>query len=142
MRETLLNKNSKVILAALLFVLIIVPLVLNNKNIIKKLNRNKNIYYHEEKGIIKEEQIDGIKFTNISLITKNNQTTFSADVTNVSKEDIKTENLNVDLINKKKQTVITLVANIPNGLKKGESKRVTAVAKGEFKDVITKVIRK
>lgn len=143
-------RNGKIIISALLFILVLIPILLNtkkSKNFEQKSEEkvkyeyNKKEFFHIEEDIIKDEKTKGIKFTNISLLTKNGQTTFTADVTNTTSKDIKTEDLDVNLLDKNNKVVITLRAHIPNGLKKNETKKVSASAKGEFKNVVSKVIK-
>lgn len=143
-----ITKNKKIILSVLLLILLLIPIFLNARKFSNnievenyKSDYNKKEFSHKEKGILKEEKISGIKFFNIKLYTKDGQTTFTADVTNVLNKDIETENFDIDLLDKKNNVVITLRANIPNGLKVGETKSITASAKGEFKNVVSKKIK-
>lgn len=138
------NHAIKIILAALLFILVLVlssQKVTNNKK--QKVEEPKDTSFaHTEEKITKDEIVDGVKFTNIILMTKNGQTTFTASVINTTNTDIKNSNYKIDLLDKKERVVITLIANVPNGLKPNEMKNVTAVAKGEFRRVTSKRIRK
>ena len=143
MRKIRLTKKGIVIIAALLLILIIALVLIlwprgkdNDKNV--SLSKNEQIYAHTEEGIIKDEEYKGIKFSNISLLTKGNDTTFTANVTNVSDKDISDEKLHVSLKDKDGTEKVKLLAYIPGGLKKGETKVVTAIARGGFKDVVTK----
>ena len=141
--EGLKNDNIKIILSIVVFILISVPIIMN----IKKPDTNKNDYnkkdfFHKEEKILKEETIEGIKISNIEMHTKNGQTTFKADATNVSRNDTNIEYLDIELLDKKGKVVITLKAYIPDGLKKNETKIINASAKGEFKNVVSKVIKK
>lgn len=143
LNELFLDSNIRIFLLVLLSLISIIPIINTSKKYIQpKLKTKQTGFYHKEKGIIKEEEIDGIKFTNIKLFTKNNQTTFTAEVKNITGDDNPNKNLYIDLINKKGEVEITLVANMPGGMKKYESKTITATAKGEFKNVVTKKIRK
>lgn len=144
-KEIKITEKSKIILISLVFLLAIVPVMMNanNKRGLKKpvIKNKEYTFKHVEDGIVKEEIVSGVKFSNISLITKNGQTTFTADVTNVTNENITKENFNINLLDKDNKVLITLRANISNGLKKGESKKVYASARGDFKNVVSKVIK-
>lgn len=96
--------------------------------------------YHKEEGIIKEEKYSGIKFSDISMVTDNGYTTFTATVTNESENDITNERLSINLLDKNGSSLIKLLCYIPDGLKKGESKTINASAKGEFKEAFSKKI--
>lgn len=141
-KELLKNKKSKIIIGIILILIIVILLLL----LFPKAHDNDvavkdgEIHSHTEKGIIKEEEYKGVKFTNISMLTEKGYTTFTADVTNVSKENIETEKLHISLKNKDGKEIIKLLAYIPGGLKVGEIKTITASAKGEFNDVVSKAI--
>lgn len=141
-KELLKNQKSKIIIGIILIIIIVILLLL----LFPKAHDNDvavkggEIHSHTEKGIIKEEEYKGIKFTNISMLTEKGYTTFTADVTNVSKENIETERLHISLKNKDGKEIIKLLAYIPGGLKVGEIKTITASAKGEFNDVVSKAI--
>ena len=85
------NQRFKMLLSGFLAILLVFYLWLNlkpkekNKKIAKS---EKEITAHTEEGIIKEEQLDALKFSNISMITDKGYTTFTCDVTNTSSEQI------------------------------------------------------
>ena len=89
----ILNKRKKlviligIILVLFIFLLLTIPKV---KKGISKAQEN-NIYAHTEEGIIKEEEYEGVKFSNISMLTKDGYTTFTADITNTSDGNIEKE---------------------------------------------------
>lgn len=144
-KEIKITEKSKIVLVSLVFLLAIVPIMMNanNKRGLDKssIKSKEHTFKHIEEGIVKEENVNGVKFSNISLITKNGQTTFTADVTNITDDDIKKENFDINLLDKDNKVLITLRANIPNGLKKNESRKVYASARGDFKNVVSKVIK-
>ena len=137
-------KYSKIILGALLIVLVAVPFVINMKpkKAPKKLAKTteEKTFAHTEDGIIKEEEYEGLKITNITMITNNGYTTFSADVTNTNAEPTNFENVNIELKDEEGNVIITLLGNIGTGLKQNETRTITASAKGDFKTVATKSI--
>ena len=140
--KALNNRNLKIVLCVLVFLMGIVLLLFNympNKKVTKK-NNQKEVFAHTEDGITKEVIVEGVKFTNISMITKNKQTIFSASVVNTTENDIKREKYSIDLLNKKGIKIITLIASVPNGLKKGEVKTITAVSSGYYRNAFSKVI--
>lgn len=136
------KKYFKILIGILLILIIAILLLLffpkshDNEVAIK----DNEIYAHTEEGIIKEEEYKGIKFSNISMLTEKGYTTFTADVTNISKEDISSEKLHISLKDKDGKEKIKLLAYIPGGLKVGEVKTITASAKGEFREVVSKEI--
>lgn len=92
--------------------------------------------------VIKEENYEGLKFTNISLITEDGYSTFTADVTNTNTTDSNISDVDIILQDEDGNEVITLRGNIGEGLKPNETRTITASTKGDLKDVTAKVIAK
>lgn len=142
MKKEEIKLDKSVIIIGLVFLLAIIPLMMNAKKLSKNIapaEEKENEYKIEE--IAKETTINGVKFSNITLNRKDEQTTFKAAVTNITDKTIKTENFDIDLLDKNNKVLITLRANIPNGLKKNETKEVNASAKGDFKNAVYKAIK-
>lgn len=136
-------KNYLIAVLATIIALI-AGLTISDKLINNKIadNTDSGIVANTKEGIIKEEVYEGLKFSNISLITENGYTTFSADVTNTTDTDNNISDVNIELKDKDDNTVITLRGNIGDTLKSGEKRTITAVTKGNFKSVVTKAIAK
>lgn len=120
-------------------------LVVSNKLSTKEkiaIKDKSGMVANTKEGVIKEEVYENLKFSNISLITKDGYSTFSADVTNTSNEDSNIADVNIVLKDKDGNTVITLRGNIGDTLKAGETRTITAVTKGELEGVVTKAIAK
>ena len=133
----------KIVLGGLFFILLVLTmwLKLKSNNDSKKLvNSEDKKYANTEQGIVKEEEVEGLNFSNISLITENGYTTFTCDVTNTSDSEINMENVDIVLKDKNDNTVITLLGNIGDLMKPSDTRTITASAKGEFKNVVTKAI--
>ncbi|MBR2840543.1 MAG: FxLYD domain-containing protein [Bacilli bacterium] len=143
MEKLMKEQRIKIILAGILVVLLALTLwfSLKPKDSTKKIAKTeKEMFAHTDKEIIKEEQLDDLKFSNVTLITENGYTTFSCDVTNSKDEEVNVENVNIELKDKDGNTVITLLGNIGSSLKPNETRVITASAKGEFKNVVSKTI--
>lgn len=143
MEKLMKEQRIKIILAGILVVLLALTLwfSLKPKDNTKKIAKTeKEMFAHTDKEIIKEEQLDDLKFSNVTLITENGYTTFSCDVTNSKDEEVNVENVNIELKDKDGNTVITLLGNIGSSLKPNETRVITASAKGEFKNVVSKTI--
>ncbi len=125
-----------ILLITAIVVIISIPKVKNNMIAMK----DNGIYAHTEEGIIKEEEYKGIKFSNISMLTKKDYTTFTADITNITDKDIKEERLHISLKDDNKKEVVKLLAYFPGGLKKDETKTIEAIAHGNFTDATNKEI--
>ena len=132
--------NPKIIIGIILIiVLIILFLIIKNHN--NKIAMGDNgLYIHDNLEIVKDEEYKGVKFSNISMTTEDGYTTFICDVTNISESDIEKESYSIKLKDKGNNEVVTLIAYIPEGLKKGETKMINAQAQGEYKEVVSKEI--
>ena len=132
-------EEKKIIIFGLLLIIALVSLFISIKK--EKGNKIENeIFRHREEGIVKEEEYKGIKITNIKMVTDGDYTTFSATATNTSDKDINIENFYINLKNKNGNSIAKLLGFIPEGLKKGESKKINSTAKGKFKNAFTKEI--
>ena len=132
--------DNKALLGAILAALLIIALIIAHPSNQNKKQTKKDIYSHNEEGIVKEEEYKGIKFTNIALVTEKEYTTFTATATNTSEEDIKTEKFHVKFLNKDGNEIVKLVIYIPGGLKKKESTQINASVKSKLDGVTTKEI--
>lgn len=137
-----LKRKKKIILFGVIGIVIVSVLLMSLPQVKKNLAhaQENGIYAHTEEGIIKEEEYNGINFSNISMLTKDSQTTFTADITNKSDSDITYERLHIVLKDKDGNEVTTLLAYFPGGLKKNETKTITAIAKGNLTEAFSKEI--
>lgn len=140
-----IKKNQKFLIIALATVValtigLIVSFSFNKEKVQTK--SKPEIIANTKKDVIKEEEYEGLKFTNISLIAKDGYSTFTADVTNVSQDNSDISDINIILSDKNGNEVITLRGNIGEPLKPNETRTITAVTKGELKDVTAKAIAK
>lgn len=134
------NNQKAVIIILVLLVLFVILLIANIK---KEKNVTKpDMVANTSSELIKEETYEGLKFNNISLISKDGYSTFTADVTNTSSETSNIQNVNIVLKDKKGNTIVTLLGNIGQSLKANETKTITASTKGELTGVVSKAITK
>lgn len=134
-----IDKNKNIIIVSIILLIIVVLLLI----LIPKGSETKTkseIFRHREEGIVKEEEYKGIKLTNIKMVTEDDYTTFSANATNISDKDITIEKFYIELKNKNGNSIAKLLGFIPEGLKKGETKKITSSAKGKFKNATDKDI--
>ena len=105
-------------------------------------NDNQGASANTSQNVIKEETYKNLKFSNVSLITENGYSTFTADVTNISTNNSDISDVDIVLQDKDGNEVITLRGNIGEPLKPNETRTITAVTKGELKNVTAKAIAK
>lgn len=147
-KENIISFVKKYKLYLIIFLVVIIALIIGL--IISFGFDKEEISVAEEPGIVantsedvvKEETYEGLQFSNISLITENGYTTFTADVTNTSDTDSTISDVDILLQDKDGNEVITLRGNIGEPLKSNETRTITAVTKGDLKDVTAKVITK
>ena len=135
--------KKRLLLLLISLIILVVGVILlimpkGGKRIVDK--KDNGIIANTNKEIIKEEVYKGIKFDNISLHTKDGQTTFTANITNTLKEDINIERLHIILKDNDGKEVVRLLVSISNGLKKGEKRSITASASGSYNGVASKEI--
>lgn len=142
-------KKDKLFLIVFLVVIvaltvgIIISLRFDKEKIqIAKSENENGLVANTRKDVIKDEKYEGLEFTNISLISENGYSTFTADVTNVSQTDSTISDVDIILQDKNGNEVITLRGNIGEPLKPNETRTITAVTKGNLKNVTAKAIAK
>ena len=132
--------NLKVMIGIILIVLLIILfLIIKNHNNKVAINDN-GVYVYSSLELVKDVEYKGLKFTNISMTSEKGYTTFTCDVTNTTDKDIEKETYNIKLKDKNNKEVVTLLAYLPGGIKKGETKTVTASTQGEYKEITSKEI--
>ena len=147
-KENIISFIKKYKLYLIIFLVVVIALIVGiiisfkfNKEKIS-IAKEPKIVANTKEGIIKEEIYENLTFNNISLITEDGYTTFTADVTNTSAENSTISDVDIVLQDKDGNEVITLRGNIGEPLKPNETRTITSVTKGELKDVTTKIIAK
>lgn len=128
-----------VVIIALIIGLVVSSNIGKSSNDVTK-NEEEGMVANTNAGIVQETTYQGLRFTNISLISENGYSTFSADVTNTNTTDSNIADVNIILKDKKGNEVITLRGNIGDSLKPNETRTITAVTKGKFANATTKEI--
>ena len=144
-KEKALKFIKKYKLQLIIFLVVIIALIIG---LIISFNFKKvNIAITDEviantnEEVIKEETYEGLVINNISLIMKNGYSTFTADITNTNQTDSNIKDINIVLKDKTGNEVITLRGNIGQTLKPNEKRTITAVTKGNLKNVYSKEIK-
>ena len=135
-------KYSKLIISLIALVLLVVPFWIYKVNNDKKILslENKDVFAHLNPDVIKDEVFGDLKMSNVTMITDNGYTTFTADVTNTGNDVLKFENINIELRNKEGNVIVVLLGNIGSDFKPNEIRTISAVAKGDFKNVFSKTL--
>lgn len=115
--------------AMILLVVIIVFLVIN----FPKPKTDNN-------DLLKTVTVEGLKIDNVKLTTKEKQTVYEADVTNITDKTYEKEAIDVILKDKNGDTLIVLLGYIGEGVKVGEKRHIEAsTAMDMSKDIVKKI---
>lgn len=145
------KKNNNLIILLLVVVLVIVVAVVLFLTLGKNNdeegegngeNTENGITANTAAEVVADVNYEGLAFTNISLITDNGYTTFSADVTNITSEVVNMENVNINLKDADGNVIVTLIGNIGNDLRPNETRTITSSAKIDTVNVVSKEITK
>ncbi len=128
-----------VVIIALIIGLIVSFNIGNKKDNITK-NEEEGMTANTNAGIIAEATYQGLQFSNISLISENGYSTFTADVTNTTQTNSEIANVNIVLKDKNGNELITLRGYIGSALAPNETRTITASTKGKFASATTKEI--
>lgn len=123
-----LTKKQWIIIGGVLLVIIIalvVGLTIKDNKQEDLAIKDKKVVINNSEGIIKETTYNDLTINNIILLSKGDYSTFTATVTNNSKEDKNIEDFDIVLKNGDRE-VVTLYAYLGETLKKGESREITA----------------
>lgn len=140
-------KNKKIIIpVVIILIILVIALILfsksNDQKVVTDTKKKHETTANTSAELISEEEFEGLKFSNISLITKDGYSTFTSDVTNTTSVDSTIQDVNIVLKDKNGNVVITLRGNIGEGLKASETRTITASIKDELKSVTSKEIQK
>lgn len=91
----------------------------------KEIKEEKIKINETNEKLTEDQVIDNILISNISLVTKNNKTIFSAKITNLTANEINYKNLTVTVKTKNKE-LASLICYFGGNLKPEETKIVTS----------------
>lgn len=101
----------------------------NNTNTPSDNNDNPTVVEpsaNTEEAIIGEQTIDGLKITNVTLISQGERATFSADVVNITDAPIDAKSFNIIYKDKDGNEIVTLLGSISSTINPNESVTVTS----------------
>jgi len=83
--------------------------------------------------LTEDQVIDNILISNISLATKNDKTTFSAKITNLTANEVEYKNIQIKIKNKNND-IASLICYFGGNLKSEETKTITAETNANIKN--------
>lgn len=92
------------------------------------LQNNADIQTNTNEKVIGSQEVSGLKFDNVSLIYENGESTFSANVTNVTAETIEVDTIKVIFKNADGSVLDTLPADIGGSIVSGTTNTFTTRA--------------
>ncbi len=142
-----MNKKKIIAIIVIILVLILVVtgailLVNHNNNLEKKstIEKKNTIEAITEKDIIKNESVNGLEFSNTTLIKENGQYTMQMDVTNPSNEEIDLEEVNIIFKDKDNNEIVSLLGYIGTPMKVNETRTVTSYTRNDLSKAKSKTI--
>lgn len=137
-------KNKKPLLIALIVVLVLIVLLTIYFGFAKKnetsINTGEKVTAITAEGIVKEETLEGLKFSNVVLIKKDKMYTMTIDVNNPTNQEVSVNSVNITLKDKNGTELITLLGYIGDPLKAGETRTITSVTSVDLSKAVTKEI--
>ena len=117
-----MNKTIRII------VIIITVIVIIGINIISKQGKKEKeeplIKVNTNENVIKDQEVEGLKMTNTSLVYENGTTVLVTEVINEKEEDITVKRIRIKVKDKEGNTLTTLIGTIADTIKPGESRTI------------------
>ena len=79
-----------------------------------------------EDGVVGEQTIDGLKFTNVTLISEGESTVYTADVVNTTDAAIDVKSFNVTFKDKDGKEIVTILVFVGSNIAPNESASVSS----------------
>ena len=119
-------KNKKVLIVCLVFIIVASIItniyIVTNKNNEIEDNQIEGIDTANNQEILKDTTQDGLKITNISLLTRDGISTYKAEVTNITKEDLNIDKLYVIFYENDIENKVLALSNV--NIKSGEKTNI------------------
>lgn len=136
-----IKRHKKIAIILLVIILIMLMLaIICALSADNEKSKDPEIIANTNEGIIKEEDYNGLVFSNISLITEKGYTTFTADVTNTNSEVSNISDVNINFYDENDNLIMSFRGNIGEDLNSGETRTITASTKGNLKGASYKTI--
>ena len=117
-----MNKTIRII------VIIITIIVIIGINIISKQGKKEKeeplIKVNTNENVVKDQEVEGLKMTNTSLVYENGTTVLVTEVINEKEEDITVKRIRIKVKDKEGNTLTTLIGTIADTIKPGESRTI------------------
>lgn len=94
---------------------------------------------NDNEGVIEEQDVDGLKISNVMLVVKEEGSTFTADVTNTTDKEI-SGTLDIIFKTSTNKEVTSILGYFGNSIKPGETKQISSNTSRQLKKNIIKSV--
>ncbi len=117
---------KKKIIALSLVALLLVSAGCGCKKKEKGYDINAKATANTSENVVKEQTVDGVKFSNVMMLIKNDQTQFTCDAANEGKKDVKAKYLVIHASDANGQEISKMVVALDGeSIKAGETKQIS-----------------
>ena len=90
----------------------------------KKEEKKEEVKVNTNENVVKDQEVEGLKMTNTSLVYENGTTVLVTEVINEKEEDITVKRIRIKVKNKEGNILTTLIGTIADTIKPGESRTI------------------
>ena len=91
-----------------------------------KETKKEEVKVNTNKDVVKDQEIDGIKMTNTSLVTTNGISKLVTNVTNSSNKDYKLDEYIIIIKDKKGEEIVRIPGYVGDTIKAGETRTINS----------------
>ncbi len=90
----------------------------------KKEEKKEEVKVNTNENVVKDQEVEGLKMTNTSLVYENGTTVLVTEVINEKEEEITVKRIRIKVKDKEGNTLTTLIGTIADTIKPGESRTI------------------
>ena len=110
----------------IIVIIIITIIVIIGINIMSKQGKKEKeeVKVNTNENVVKDQEVEGLKMTNTSLVYENGTTVLVTEVINEKEEDITVKRIRIKVKDKEGNILTTLIGTIADTIKPGESRTI------------------
>ena len=144
-----MNKKKRIILLVVLLIVLIIIIALaffymsKKPKEIKVPRKTEDKYVtnsNDNSGVIEEQEVDGLKISNVMLIINEEGSIFTADITNTTDTEI-SGTLDIIFKTSTNKEVTSILGYFGENIKPGETKQITSNTSRQLKKNIIKSVK-
>lgn len=90
----------------------------------KKEEKKEEVKVNTNENVVKDQEVEGLKMTNTSLVYENGTTVLVTEVINEKEEDITVKRIRIKVKDREGNILTTLIGTIADTIKPGESRTI------------------